>query len=266
MAAGSRIRALTRFLKGRPTPCKRGSDPRRQRPRLSSAPTRVSGRWRAIGNKAVKRPRRRGGRPSREAAALFQDRILDIATELFLAEGYSETTIELVANRARISKRTFYHRFSDKADLFRAVVHRIVGRLKPPDVSGLFIGGSLEEILIRLARIILQAALDPQALGLHRIILAEAGRFPTLAAVVADRSASQEAVERIADLLAREAGRRRLPDSTRFAATQFLQMVVALPQRRALGMGIPMTPAELDAWARQTTELFLNGWQAFEPQ
>ena len=47
--------------------------------------------------KVVKKLARRGGRPSRETAALLQDRILDIATELFLAEGYGETTIELVA-------------------------------------------------------------------------------------------------------------------------------------------------------------------------
>ena len=195
---------------------------------------------------------------------MLQDRILDVATELFLAEGYGETTVELVARRARISKRTFYHRFVDKAALFGAVVHRIVGRLRPPDVSGLFVGGSLEEILTRLARAILRAALDPQALALHRVILAEASRFPALAAAVANRSASQEAIERIADLLQRVATAERVDAHVPvFAATQFLQMVVALPQRRALGLGAPMTPRELDAWARETTYLFLNGWQGW---
>ena len=208
----------------------------------------------------MKKLPRRGGRPSREAAALLQDRILDIATELFLAEGYGETTIELVAKLARISKRTFYHRFPDKAALFGAVVHRIVARLRPPDVADLFAGNNLEEILTRLARVILRAALTPQALALHRVILAEAGRFPALAAAVADRPASQEAIERIAHLLQREATAKRITlDAPQFAATQFLQMVVALPQRRALGLGVPMTPGELDAWARQTTNLFVNG-------
>jgi TetR/AcrR family transcriptional repressor of mexJK operon len=208
----------------------------------------------------MKKSPRRGGRPSREKAALLGDRILEIATELFLDMGYGETTIELVAKRAGISKRTFYHRFSDKAALFGAVVHRIIDRLRPPDVSNLFIGGSLEEILTRLARAILRAALNPQALALHRVILAEAGRFPELAAVVADRSPGQEAIERIGALLQREATAKRLTlIASRFAATQFLHMVIALPQRRALGMGVPMTQPELDTWARQTTNLFLNG-------
>ena len=191
---------------------------------------------------------------------LLGDRILDVATVLFLDLGYGGTSIELVAKRARVSKRTFYHRFPDKAALFGAVVHRIVDRLRPPDVEGLFVGGSLEEILLRLAEVILRAALSPQALALHRVILAEAGRFPELAAVIADRSAGRDAVERIGALLQRDRslGSPSL-EMARFAATQFLQMVIAWPQRQALGMGVPMVQGELDAWARHTVALFLHG-------
>jgi hypothetical protein len=38
-------------------------------------------------------------------------------------------------------------------------------------------------------------------------------------------------------------------------------MVVALPQRRAMGFGKPMTVAELDLWADRVVGLFLNGWR-----
>jgi len=183
-----------------------------------------------------------------------------VAEELFLDLGYGETSIEQIAKRARVSKRTFYYRFPDKAALFGAVVHRIVDRLRPPDVAGLFVGGSVEEILARLARAIFGVALDPQALALHRVILAESGRFPELASVVADRSAGRDAIERICALLRHDASSRGLSlDASHFAATQFLQMIIAWPQRQALGLGVPMTPAELDVWAHQTITLFLNG-------
>jgi TetR/AcrR family transcriptional regulator, mexJK operon transcriptional repressor len=206
----------------------------------------------------------RAGRPSREQARLLGDRILDIATGLFLEIGYGDTTIELVAEKAQISKRTLYHRYPDKAALFGTVVRRIVGRLRPPDVAGLFTGGSLEEILVRLAGIILRAALNPQALALHRIIMAEATRFPELAAAVADRSASQEAIERIAALLQREVTAARLPaTAAQFAAVQFLQMVIASPQRRALGRGLAMGEPEMDRWAKETVSLFLNGYRGW---
>jgi len=208
----------------------------------------------------MKKSPRRVGRPSREASALLGDRILGVAEELFLDLGYGETSIEQIAKRARVSKRTFYHRFPDKAALFGAVVHRIVDRLRPPDVAGLFVGGSVEEILARLARAIFGVALNPQALALHRVILAESGRFPELASVVADRSAGRDAIERIGALLRRDACSKGLSsDASQFAATQFLQMIIAWPQRQALGMGVPMTPAELNAWAHQTITLFLNG-------
>jgi hypothetical protein len=58
-------------------------------------------------------PRSSGGRPSREAAALLRDKILDVATALFLRDGYGAVSIEMIARDARISKRTFYQRFSN---------------------------------------------------------------------------------------------------------------------------------------------------------
>lgn len=217
---------------------------------------------RAAGAEGAENERRgrRGGRPSRAEAERLGHRILDVATEAFLHEGYGGASIETIARRARISKRTFYSRFENKAALFGAVVRRVVERLRPPDVAGMFEGGSLEEILRRLARYILAAALTPQALALHRVILAEATRFPELAAVVAEQGGSREAIRRIAALLEREraAGRVGIADTV-FAATQFLQLVVGAPQRRALGLGAPMLEAELDAWAVAAVSLFLRG-------
>ena len=80
---------------------------------------------------------RRGGRPSRAAAALLGEHILDVASELFLDQGYGATSIEAVAQYARISKRTFYHRFPDKASLFGAVVRRIIEELRPASGTAL---------------------------------------------------------------------------------------------------------------------------------
>ena len=202
---------------------------------------------------------RRGGRPSRQQAARLGERIVDAATHLFLSHGYGATSIEAVARRARISKRTFYHRFDDKPALFVAVVHRIIDRLRSPaDVESLV--GDLQEVLQRLARFILRAALLPQAIALNRMLVAESARFPKLAAVVTERGVTEEAIRVIAGILDREirAGNLALDNPT-FAARQFLYMIIALPQRRAMGFGAPMTSAELDAWARDVVNLFLNG-------
>jgi TetR/AcrR family transcriptional regulator, mexJK operon transcriptional repressor len=214
---------------------------------------------RSAAGRLPRRPRH-GGRPSRAEALELRDRILEAATELFLTEGYGSTSIEAVAARAGISKRTFYHRFDDKAALFAAVVHRIIEQIRPPPGVPLLEGTTLQKVLRRLAGLILRAALSPQAIALHRLVTAESVRFPNLVRAVYEEGWAQEATTLIGDLLAREL---RVPRLTvelhTFAAEQFLHMVVALPQRRIMGLGVPMTPDELDAWADNAVSLFLNG-------
>src|SRR5580692_10128467 len=146
----------------------------------------------------------RGGRPPRADALRLRQRILEVATELFLAEGYGSTTIEAVAARAGISKRTFYHRFDDKSALFAAVVHEIIEQIRPPAGVPLIAGADLRSVLTRLAGLILRAALSPQAIALHRLVAAESGRFPQLAYAVENDGGRDEALELIGGLLARE--------------------------------------------------------------
>lgn len=210
--------------------------------------------------RAPLRKARHGGRPPRAAALELRDRILEVATALFLTEGYGSTSIEAVSRRAGISKRTFYHRFDDKAALFGAVVHRIIEQARPPPGVPLLEGTTLQEILRRLAGLLLRAALDPQAIALHRLVTAESVRFPNLVRAVHEEGWAQQATAMIGDLLAREVPDLRLTAELRsFGAEQFLYMVVALPQRRIMGLGVPMTPGELDAWANDAVNLFLNG-------
>lgn len=55
-------------------------------------------------------PPRRGGRGARQ-------RILKAAAELFYCEGINATGVELIANKASVSKRTLYQHFPSKSAL-----------------------------------------------------------------------------------------------------------------------------------------------------
>jgi TetR/AcrR family transcriptional repressor of mexJK operon len=202
----------------------------------------------------------RGGRPSRADALRLRGRILEVATALFLVQGYGSTTIEAVAAQAGISKRTFYHRFDDKAALFAAVVHEIIEQIRPPAGVPLIAGATLRDVLRRLAGMILRAALSPQAIALHQLVMAESARFPELARAVEGDGSTREATTLIGDLLARELRDLRLSaEDHAFAAQQFIFMVVTVPQRLAMGYGTPMTAADLEAWIDKTVVLFLDG-------
>jgi hypothetical protein len=50
-----------------------------------------------------------------------------------------------------------------------------------------------------------------------------------------------------------------------FVAEQFLQLVVSVPQRRALGLGAAMSTAEQARWARDAVALFLGGCWEMKP-
>ncbi|HEY1320515.1 MAG TPA: TetR/AcrR family transcriptional regulator [Streptosporangiaceae bacterium] len=78
-------------------------------------------------------------RPSLRQAQIehTEERIVAAAAELFLAQGYVDTTLAAVAARAGVGARTVYVRFGTKAALFKRVIDvAIVGDTAPVDVVG----------------------------------------------------------------------------------------------------------------------------------
>jgi AcrR family transcriptional regulator len=59
-------------------------------------------------------PRRAIGRPRRSSA----ETLADAAAELFLENGWSRTTVDQIAQRAGVSRGTFFNHFESKSDLF----------------------------------------------------------------------------------------------------------------------------------------------------
>ena len=206
--------------------------------------------------------RGRGGRPSRQQSAQLADRILDVAENLFLGHGFGATSIEAVAKQAGISKRTFYHRFRGKERLFEAVVRRLMERWLPPFDTGLLSPPDLADALRSAAQYMLRIALTPEALALHRLVIHEAQRFPGLARIMHELGAAS-GIERIANHLEPRIKNGELhPMEPSFAAEQFILSVVTGPQRRALGLGVPLSPPELAAHADNAVRLFLEGARA----
>jgi AcrR family transcriptional regulator len=201
--------------------------------------------------------RRSGGRPTAAAAALLETKILDAATTAFLADGYAATTIEAVAKACAVAKRTIYARWSGKPALFRAVLERLMGRWLS-GVGDWAETGDLEVALNEAAARILDIALTPEAIALHRLLIAESARFPELPLMLRQAGASEGTI-RIAALLDRAVANGTLPaQDTGFAAEQFMHLVLAGPQRRALGLGPKLDDRQLLLWQTATVALFLR--------
>src|SRR5437899_10591077 len=77
-------------------------------------------------------PKSRGGRPTSSAATGRDQRLIEVATRLFLDRGYDATSLDAVAEAARVSKPTVYARYGDKRGLFAEVLRREIARWLAP--------------------------------------------------------------------------------------------------------------------------------------
>jgi AcrR family transcriptional regulator len=179
----------------------------------------------------------RSGRPPRALAGEVEERILDAAKKVFLERGFEGASIDEIADVARAGKPTIYARFSGKETLFGAVMARKVREHTSAFESIEPTGATVEERLASIATAILDKVLAHETIGLCRASIAEARRFPELAASV-HRMARERTSEAVARLLG------ELPESDqlqgfaadRRAATahQFIELIVLPVMMRAL--------------------------------
>lgn len=66
---------------------------------------------------------KRVGRPRTQDSATRRQTVLDAAYHAFIEYGFARTTTADIAARAGISKRAIYDVFSNKTELFTAVIH-----------------------------------------------------------------------------------------------------------------------------------------------
>ena len=64
-----------------------------------------------------------------EVAERTRRALIDAARALFAENGYSATTLNMITDRARVTKGALYHHFRDKEDLFTTVLTEVEGEL-----------------------------------------------------------------------------------------------------------------------------------------
>lgn len=210
------------------------------------------------GTETVDSPAREADKAGRGGKAAI---VLDAARELFLTRGYGVTSMDALARRAGVSKATIYAHFRGKEALFAALVSaecaRIGGEITALSASGVPPG----EALPRLARQFLGLLMSPWALAIHRVVVAEAPRFPELGrafyrAGPAVMKARLENYLRQADAR----GELRLPDPG-LATGQLMGMIRGdLQLRCLLDPANPPSPGEIERQANAAAQTFLAAY------
>lgn len=106
--------------------------------------------------------------------------ILDAATKVFLAHGFSAATTDMIQRAAGVSKATMYSCFANKETMFAAVIERECWAMTQGIRSIRSEPGNITCTLTELGLSYLRLVLSPPALALFRVVVAEAPRFPAL--------------------------------------------------------------------------------------
>lgn len=205
----------------------------------------------------------RGGRPTKSAAIERNLRLLDSATQLFLERGFDATSIDAVAEAARVSKPTVYAQYQDKRGLFEAVLKREIGRWLAPLATaaevqcGSQTKSSIEKQLTELGRQLIALSNGAGAKAITRILAAQATNFPELAEF-AYREGWSRAVSSIVELFDRIIGHDYPDVDTTIAAETYVDVVIGRVSRLA-AHGLPVDIAAEEKRMRVALKLFLKG-------
>jgi AcrR family transcriptional regulator len=204
--------------------------------------------------------RARRGRPCQIAEPERRQRVLDAAEGVFFELGYGSASMDDIARRAGMSKKTLYRLFETKESLFAAMVAArravldamIAGNECADDASA-------EEVLRSYLGKVARFVLAPRQAALYRLVIAESLRTPELAhAFYHEGPCKVRAV--LEQWLARQhrAGVLHVTDPERDAGMLCSMVIGELQMRLLVGALRAPDDALIDATVNRAVGLFLR--------
>ena len=200
--------------------------------------------------------------------------IIEAAKALFLETGFGPTSMDAVAERAGVSKRTVYSHFESKEALFDSIMSQmcsVLGAAIQQQIDLMMAKAEqadgpdpeMPEMLQVLGSRFLTLITDPTDVALFRIIIGEASRFPQLGREFFEKG-PKRLTEQLSVYFARQhdLGSLKVDDPNQ-AAWQFLAMVKD-PLHLKLLIGLENTPsgAEIKQIAERGVDRFLKIYSA----
>jgi TetR/AcrR family transcriptional regulator of autoinduction and epiphytic fitness len=183
--------------------------------------------------------------------------ILDAAVAEFRASGYEATSMDRIAARAEVSKRTVYNHFPSKEQLFIRILEEMFDRgIGGPDLA-YRADRPLRAQLLELVRQKLKLLHDPHFVDLARVAIAAGIQRPDLAREMLARLGDRE--EGLTTWVRAAAADKRLKTGDpAFAALQLQGLIKSFAFWPQLSMGQPpLSAAKQKQVAESSVDLFL---------
>ncbi|MGA9659309.1 MAG: TetR/AcrR family transcriptional regulator [Asticcacaulis sp.] len=192
-----------------------------------------------------------------------REAILEVATDIFLTEGYAGASMSTIAAKLGGSKGTLYNYFKNKDELFTAYVMRHC-EFHRGQVSDLLLeDGTAREVLTRFARRYVEVSTTERMLQNWRLITAECKKSPDVGRAFYEAGPKRGA-ELLADYMRKAVTRGELVmDDPVMAAHQFTSLIHGrLIKARLLNYCPLPTEAEIEAEVEAAMFVFFAAYGA----
>ena len=192
---------------------------------------------------------------------LKRDTILSIALEVFIEEGYAAASMSTIAARVGGSKGTLYNYFRSKAELFVAVIQNQC-EIHQNQIFD-YADPDIRTFLTELGRRFVRMLLSDEVITLHRIVVAEATRFPEIGEALYEAGPKRGKLRLVAYLKQAMADGRLKPADPERAAEQCMEMALGgMYRRRLWNVGPPPTSDEIEAAIASAVDVFMAAYGA----
>lgn len=202
-------------------------------------------------------------RPRVQTSRSKRELVMAAAVDLLLANGYERTSMDGIAAKAGVSKTTVYAHFSDKLELFHAVMAQAASDFTI-DLGNVLDNPSAADPEEQLAIVLIEvvkAASAPQLTAYFRVIIAEIDRRSELQAISDQvQSGMPDVIRILASLIVKVADARGfvVDEPERYAAL-LVRMTAPGTQFDTLVANFRPSDEVLEAHLRLVVRIFFNG-------
>ena len=187
--------------------------------------------------------------------------ILQVATEMFLAHGFADVSVDDIVLTVGGSKTNVYSHFGNKEGLFRAVIENLCESFLRTFKKVNLAGKDAPTGLTLLGSTLLKTLMLDKHIAFQRLVLAESGRFPGVGQAWFDDGPQQSRL-RIAGFIAQCQQNGQLRDTDPMtAATLFHDMLVFNPTHLST-IGRPPSSRAVNQHVRHVVDMFMAGMVA----
>ena len=191
-----------------------------------------------------------------------REAIVQAAIEEFRSNGFEATSMDKIAARADVSKRTVYNHFPSKDDLFAGILLELWDSSQPPGELIYDAERPLREQLLELLRMKSTMLSDKNFIDLARVAIAETIHSPERAQAMVARLGEREEQLTIWIRAAQDDGKLQSGDPA-FLGHQLMGLLKSFAFWPQITMGKPpLTMAEQQHIVESTGAMFLQFYQA----